>query len=251
MVKTGLLTVLLSMLILVVTAQDTLPKVSVTLLGNKALVSWINPFNNVSAIIIQRSKDSTRNFRSIGTVLNVGASQNGFVDKKEITSVKDYYRLFVSFEGGNYLFTQSHRPWPSEVRITNLVIDRGYSDPSAPEMEETGKEEKKVEPPNRFVPSPHVFYDKNQNVIVTIPDASSKNYSLKFFEDDGTFLFELPKVPPGKLIMDKANFNHSGLFRFELWEGGKLQEMHKLYIPQPGRRMPALDKNGYEIRRAR
>ena len=90
-------------------AQDTLPKISVTQLSNKVLVSWVNPFESVTTINIQRSYDSLKGFTTIGSVLNVKAKNNGFVDSKEFIPPQ-YYRAFISFEGGTYLFTQSHRP---------------------------------------------------------------------------------------------------------------------------------------------
>src|SRR5664279_4038425 len=90
-------------------AQDTLPKISVTQLGNKVLVSWVNPFESVTTINIQRSYDSLKGFTTIGSVLNVKAKENGYVDSKEFIPPQ-FYRVFISFEGGSYLFTQSHRP---------------------------------------------------------------------------------------------------------------------------------------------
>src|SRR5664279_2404198 len=90
-------------------AQDTLPKISVTQISNKVLVSWTNPFESITTINIQRSYDSLKNFTTIGSVLNVKAKSNGFVDAKEFIPAQ-YYRLFISFEGGTYIFTKSHRP---------------------------------------------------------------------------------------------------------------------------------------------
>src|ERR1700733_7217408 len=90
-------------------AQDTLPNISVTQISNKVLISWTNPFTSLTTINIQRSYDSLKNFTTIGSVLNVKAKSNGFVDAKEFIPPQ-YYRVFISFEGGTYIFTQSHRP---------------------------------------------------------------------------------------------------------------------------------------------
>ena len=87
-------------------AQDTLPKVSVTQISNKVLISWTNPYTSLTTINIQRSYDSLKNFTTIGSVMNINAKSNGFVDAKEFLPPQ-YYRLFVSFEGGTYIFTQS------------------------------------------------------------------------------------------------------------------------------------------------
>lgn len=217
-------------------AQDTLPKITVTQLGKKVLVSWNNPFTNVANISIQRSGDSLKNFTTIGSVLNVAPGINGFTDEKEFIPSNQYYRVFISFEGGNYLFSPSHRPGLDTLQFIPIV-----------EKPPVVKENNVVER-NLFIPSPHVYTGKDNNVIISLPDANKKKYSIKFYEPDGTFLFELKKVPEGYLTLDKANFIHSGLFIFELYDNRIIIERHKFYIPKDGKPMPALDINGYPLK---
>ena len=61
-------------------------------------------------INVQRSPDSLKNFTTIGSLLDVSPGINGFTDTKEFIPSDQYYRLFISFHGGSYIFTQSHRP---------------------------------------------------------------------------------------------------------------------------------------------
>jgi len=219
-------------------AQDTLPNISVTILGKKVLVSWNNPYTNATVINIQRSGDSTKNFKTIGSVLNVDPGINGFTDPKEFLPSDQYYRVFISFEGGSYIFTKSHRP----VKDTSnkiVIIEK----PVVPEVKEP--------PPhfrNVFVPSPHVFTGKDNNVIISLPDFAKNKYSIKFYDGSGNFLFELKKIPEAYLTLDKVNFGHAGLFIFEIYNNRIIIERHKFYIPKDGRPMPALDAEGYEIR---
>lgn len=210
-------------------AQDTLPKITVTQLGKKVLVSWLNPYTFATTINIQRSGDSLKNFITIGTVLNVKSSSNGFVDPKEFIPSQQYYRLFISFEGGNYLFTESHRPAKDTLNITPDIVN--YQQPVK----------------TWFVPSRHVYTGRDNNVIISLPDADHKKYSIKFFEEDGTLLFELKKIPESYLTLDKVNFIHSGLFNFELYENRIIIERHKVYIPKDGKPIPSLDVEGHEI----
>ncbi|HEY8661040.1 MAG TPA: hypothetical protein VIL78_18555 [Hanamia sp.] len=209
-------------------AQDTLPKISVTQLGNKVLVSWTNPYTSVTTINIQRSPDSLNNFKTIGSVLNVKSTTNGFADTKEFIP-SQYYRLFISFEGGTYIFTESHKPGIDTLK-------------SLPQVQEV------QQPVNTwFVPSKHVYTGKDNNVIISLPDAERKKYSIKFFEEDGTPLFELKKIPESFLTLDKVNFIHSGLFNYELYDNRIIIESHKIYIPKDGKPIPPLDANGHEI----
>jgi hypothetical protein len=207
-------------------AQDTLPKITVTQISNKVLISWTNPFTSLTTINIQRSYDSLKNFTTIGTVLNVQAKTNGFIDAKEFIP-SQYYRLFISFEGGTYMFTQSHRPG----------IDTMKSFSSLNEIQQAPVQ-------TWFIPSKLVYTGKENNVIISLPDAVKKKYSIKFFEEDGTPLFEIKKITEPYLILDKVNFRHAGLFNFELYANGILVEKHKVYIPKDGKPVPALDEYG-------
>lgn len=83
-----------------------------------------------------------------------------------------------------------------------------------------------------YKPSRYVFTDKDGNVVIDLYDALKKDYEVKFFEDDQTLLFEIRKVKDPMLIIDKVTFLHSGWFRFELYEEGKLKETHKVFIPK-------------------
>jgi hypothetical protein len=189
----------------------------------------------VTAINIQRSGDSLKNFTTIGSVLNVGPGINGFTDPKEFIPSDQYYRLFISFEGGSYLFSKSHRPGIDTLQ-------------QIPEIEKPVAKESSGFERNMFIPSNHVYTGKDNNVIISLPDAAKRKYSIKFFEPDGTFLFELKKIPENYLMLDKANFMHAGLFVFEIYDNHIIIERHKFYIPKDGKPMPALDINGYPLR---
>ena len=210
--------------------QDTLPNISVTQISNKVLVSWNNPFTSLTSINIQRSSDSLKNFSTIGSVLNVRAKTNGFVDSKEFIPAQ-YYRLFLSFEGGTYLFTQSHRPGIDTTKDLSGITE------ATPEPVQTW-----------FIPSKLVFTGKDNNVIINLPDFDKKRYSIKFFEEDGTQIFELKKITESYLTLDKVNFVHAGLFNFEVFGNGVLVEKHKIYIPKDGKPRPVLDVEGHEVK---
>ena len=209
-------------------AQDTLPNISVSELSKKVLISWTNPFTSVTTINIQRSYDSLKYFTTIGSVLDVSAATNGYVDSKVFIPAQ-YYRLFISFEGGTYLFTKSHRPAIDTTKTSAIA------------------EFQQAPVQTWFVPSKLVYTGRENNVIISLPDAEKKKYSIKFFEEDGTLLFEIKKITDSYLTLDKVNFIHAGLFDFEVYNNNVLVERHKIYIPKDGKPMPALDVNGHEL----
>jgi len=80
--------------------------------------------------------------------------------------------------------------------------------------------------------SAFVYTGKDGNVTIALPDATRKKYALKFYEQDSSPLLEIREIKDAMLILDKANFVHSGWFRFELYEDGRLKEKNRLFIPR-------------------
>ena len=198
-------------------AQDTLPKFTVNHVTSNVLVSWTNLFTSLTTINIQRSFDSTKNFTTIGSVLDVKNRKNGFVDPKP-PNFNMFYRVFLSFEGGTYLFTTATRP----------VLDTSKAIPSLKDLQQSTVV-------TWFVPSKRVYTGNDNNVVVNLPDANKKKYVIKFFDENGVPIFELNKIPETYLTIEKVNFLHAGTFNFEVYEDGVMIEKHKFYISKEGK----------------
>jgi hypothetical protein len=211
-------------------AQDTLPKFTLRNAGNnRIIIGWVNPFANVSQISIQRSFDSLKNFKSILTVADPHAVQNGFADTKAPND-KMFYRIFYVMEGGSFFFTASKKP---DSVLNNMSRANG---PFIPGQDYKGKMDSLtgVRPPRKpeFTPSFYVYTNKDGYVFINLPDADEKKYSLKIFEEDESPLFEIKSIKEKALTLDKANFFHAGWFLFELYNGEKLVEKSKFYVPK-------------------
>jgi len=74
--------------------------------------------------------------------------------------------------------------------------------------------------------------NKDGLIRISLLDISSKKYSIKFYEDDDTFLFELRIIRETSLMLEKSNFYHSGWFKSELYENDKLLEKNRFFIPK-------------------
>ena len=83
-----------------------------------------------------------------------------------------------------------------------------------------------------YKPSRYIYTDRDGNVTVALPETNTRKFAIKFYEDDNTPLFEIKLVKDSPLTLDKVNFLHSGWFRFELYEDGRLKEKHRVYIPK-------------------
>lgn len=88
------------------------------------------------------------------------------------------------------------------------------------------------EPKEVYKISAYVFTSKDGNVTIALSDFNRKKYFVAFFETDDTPVLEVKDIRDAQLIIDKTNFGHSGWFRFELYEDGKLKEKNKLLIPK-------------------
>jgi hypothetical protein len=196
-----------------INAQDKLPKFSVKNVGgNRIIIGWINEFTNISQISIQRSHDSLRNYKTILSVADPKAIQNGYADTKAPNDHM-YYRLFYAMEGGSFYFTAVMQP----------VLDTTYKAPAFQPSNNTFR-------PSGFVPSFYVYTNTNGYVFLNLPDADQKKYGIKFFEEDDTFIFEIKAIKERALTLDKANFYKAGWYKFELYNDEKLVERHKFYL---------------------
>ena len=231
-------------------AQDTLPRFTLKNAGNnRIIIGWVNNYPNIKQIGIQRAFDSLGSYKTILTVPDPTAIQNGFMDAKA-TNDHMFYRLFILLDKGIYLFSAAKKPVmdttrrvagfetkpdtimvngkmviipakPATIKIDNLQWGDSSAVPNPYTKPQTVA----------FIPSLHVFTSRDGYVRINLPDdEKSKKYSIKFFEETGVFLFELKEIREKDFKIDKTNFYHAGWFRFELYENGKLFEKHKFYL---------------------
>lgn len=239
-------------------AQDTLPRFTVKTPGNnKVIIGWVNNFDDVKQISIQRSFDSVKGYKTILTVADPTTTENGYVDAKA-TNDHMFYRLYILRDKGYYLFSKAQRPKKdtAKIRSTNtitrldtvyekvvkngdtivvtkvvpfsVVLDKiPFSDSAkTPDLTNAGKTK-----PNAFTPSLFVYTERDGYVRITLPDEDKpKNYSIKFFDEENNLLFELKEIKEKTFKLDKTNFYHAGWFKFELYEENKVIEKHKFYL---------------------
>ena len=223
----------------VLKAQDTLPDFTLKNVGNNRIViSWTNRYQVVKQISIQRSFDSLKNFKTILSVPDPMNKKNGFVDTKAPNDHM-FYRLFIMLDGAMYIFSAVKKPLVDSAKTEMTTIERKKLDPFSIDvnrpvtvMDSTLKNMSidNRPKPDIFIQSNYVYTSSDGNVHLTLPMATEKKYSVKFYEDDYTFLFEIKQVKDPSVIIDKTAFYHSGWFRFELYEDDKLKEKHKFFL---------------------
>jgi hypothetical protein len=178
-------------------AQDTLPKISIKAISNKVVVSWRNEYlKTVTVINIQRSTDSIRNFFTIATILNPLSEDNGFVDTKPISG-KCFYRVFIAFEGGSYVFSKSYRKPQSADKIFET-----------PEIITPVKHPVVKAPTVNKVTTVKILPAKKDSDVIEKPVVivAPKEKDVILTEADLTLLKRLPKAI---VIIDAVNIKHT------------------------------------------
>lgn len=224
-------------------AQNTLPDFSVKNLGGKIIVSWKNAYRvKVANLNIQRSYDSIRNFTTIGTVINPESQENGYFDANPPYN-KMYYRLFISFEGGSFLFTKSQTPL-KDIPVTIVKTADGRD--SIVQTQPVELMPWQINPmldsnitvapvPGAAPKSQRIFMGKD-DVVLDLPYAGTKKYIVKFFDDNNKMIFQLTNLKEQYLILDKVNFVRSGNYSFEIYEDGIMIEKNFVIIPKDAKK---------------
>lgn len=212
-------------------SQDTLPKLSVRNIGNNRIViGWVNAYPVVKQISIQRSFDSLNYFKTILSVADPNAVQNGYVDTRAPNDHM-YYRLFIMLDQGQFLFSPTRRPLLDTANAQKVSLpDAGQTGITGIKPGEKNATTVPVVKKPEYIPSVFVYTNKDGYVFVNLPDAEQKKYRIRFYEEDGSFLFELKNIRDQALTLDKANFIHSGWFKFELYNEDNLVEQNKFYL---------------------
>jgi hypothetical protein len=203
-------------------AQDTLPRFTVKNAGNnRIIIGWVNNYPVTKQISIQRSFDSLKNYKTILSVTDPSAIQNGFADTKA-SNDHMFYRLFINLDKGEFFVTPPQKP----LIDTSVAVTHPVEPPKNKDVITNKPFPKKPD----FLPSFYVYTNKDGYVFINLPDADKKKYHIKFYEENDELLFEIKSIKEPALTLDKTNFIHSGWFKFELYSDEKLIEKNKIYL---------------------
>ena len=86
-----------------------------------------------------------------------------------------------------------------------------------------------LSPEEERIASRYVRREKNSSLTIVVP-ASRGRYKIRFFDQQELFLFEIGHIRDSLLIVEKVNFRHAGLFRYELYKDNMLVESNSFII---------------------
>ena len=246
-------------------AQAILPDFTVKNTNGKITIFWMNNYEKpVKGISIQRSYDSTKKFSSIASITKPQSTVNGFTDSMPPYN-KMYYRLFIGFDSGEYIFTKSKRPelntildYSQFINNMNVLYEKNMqlqeenqqlkqelavalavkNKPAFKPVKPSSPVKTPVEPEDSEVivkkavtyPSKRIFTDKDNNVVAMLNNARTINYRIRFLTEDNKLLFEIKNPAEDYFVIEKVNFIRAGWYLFELYESENLLEENKFYI---------------------
>lgn len=79
-------------------------------------------------------------------------------------------------------------------------------------------------------PSSYIFTGDDGNILIQLPDAPAKKYSVTFLKEEGRTLFKIPVIKKSSISIDKSSFLKSGWYYFELRESNKVIERNKFLV---------------------
>jgi hypothetical protein len=88
----------------------------------------------------------------------------------------------------------------------------------------------KMDAPAGGIGSGYVRRNANGDLVITVPQNTAGRYRIRFFDERGTLLFEIRHIRDPLLIVEKYNFEHAGLFVYELYRDTVLIERSKFSI---------------------
>lgn len=219
MYRISLIFVLLFSFCLGANAQPVLPDVGVMTQGGINVLSWSNPYSSgVKTVVVERSLDSIVNFSTVGEVNDISKPTQYYLDAHPYAG-NNYYRIKVVFSSGldwkskvASIFVDStelaaRKVLPSNDSLQKIIAQMGTL-PTEQQLNQLG-----------YTPSPYVFTNPyNGNINISLSDALSVSYKLVFYDNNDRQVLEIPRINDEEVVLDKRNFQRSGLYKFRLFK---------------------------------
>jgi hypothetical protein len=88
----------------------------------------------------------------------------------------------------------------------------------------------KIGPVNNLSPNPFLFVNKENNLMLVLPQTNKRKFNLQVWKENGQTIFHMKNIRESQLLIDKSNFIFSGWFKYEISEGERVKEKGKFFI---------------------
>jgi len=221
-------------------AQKTLPDITVQTEGGINVISWINPYKSgIKVIKVERSVDSNYNFSVIGLVKDFNNNIQSYVDITP-NAGKMWYRVTVIFTSDLEWTSNMTSVTLDSIDIVNrkqiksvdtlqkevnkIINEKGVNDTVAV-IKTVEKKIEKIELPK----SKFIFTNPfTGNINIELPEPRDYEYKVFFYTNDDKRAFDIPRIHEEEIILDKRNFQKTGVYKFKILKDNK--EFEKGFI---------------------
>lgn len=209
-------------------AQSSLPEVNIINQKGVNVLSWMNQYDGIKSIAVQRSADSIYNFSTIGYVKKLQKGPQAFIDGHPSPGT-NWYRLYIVFSSDLTWYSNRVKIFVDSAQLLNQnVLPPNDSLQNLVNMLTPGSTGDASEVnAYTYIRSQYVFTNPfTGHVNIELPENRDKKsvFSLRFFDQKNHEILEVPKIPQASVIIDKRNFQRKGIFKFELRKDNSLVE---------------------------
>lgn len=203
-------------------AQPLLPSIQCISSSDSVSVSWQCHFPSVKAISVARSSDSIKGYTIIGQPASLLPGFHSFTDYNAPVG-RNFYRVSVTFSSG--LLWHSNRCAVTVNHIKRATAVHPNMLQSAGKVITLSLPPTDVSDISYIIPVHVSLSAATGHVRVELPkNATNAHYSLTFFDMHGRIIVDIPHAKLPGFLIDKRNFQQSGLYRFVLMCDGVLLE---------------------------
>jgi hypothetical protein len=210
-----------------------LPNVAIAQNKNTVELKWYCQYEGVHAISIERSLDSGENYQRIGEPNTINKGEQLFSDTHPVCG-SNWYRVQLEFNSGLL--------WNSQVAKIYMDSNQYYFNRNNKNklleqdslLAQKNKKSLLVANDTNIDNIDAYSYFKslyintlptNGNILVTINDGDIHNYSIKFLDQNEQFLFQVDGIKEKSYSIDKRNFPHKGVYKFQLYKNKEVLEI--------------------------
>jgi hypothetical protein len=219
-VKNCLLTALL--LCVATWASAQFPDINVVQVRGRNFVTFKNQYDKLQRIEIQRSNDSTKGYVTIGVINNPKKGDGTYADERPMLG-RNHYQLRIVFSEDMDWYSKRKSVTVDSANITTAATtEMPRADEVAPPVASPGEA---VVPEFAFAASTRVFTNSyTGHINIELEGTLEKRYSLVFYDYKDNEAVRIDRVSKDRVILDKHNFNGTGVYRFVLKESGNQVE---------------------------
>jgi len=199
-----------------------LPNVAITQNKNTVILKWFCQYEGVHAISVERSLDSGENYQRIGEPNTILKGEQQFLDTHPVCG-SNWYRVQLEFNSGLL--------WNSQIAKIYMDSSQYYFnkvEKSTPTSSLVVASDTNIDNIDAYSYFKSLYINTlpyNGHIQVTLNDGDIHNYTIKFMDQNEHLIFTVDGIKEKNYSIDKRNFPHKGVYKFQLYKNKEVLEI--------------------------